>query len=372
MVPNPLFSVADYLEPADDKRAVRNGNLMEMRWNSMEGFIQTIKQIFRSGTFFLMAILLCGSAVGAVSETDVSAQMLVPVGHTVGVKLFSRGVLVVKLPDETCPAKVCGLKEGDVILACDGISITSTEQFQSLLQKSEGEPTDLQIHRDGVHMTVSVDPEENETGAFRIGAWIRDSMAGIGTMTYYDPVSGMFGALGHGITDVDTLQLMPFSSGTILPSSVKAVKKGTSGGAGELKGEFDLTTTLGTLSANTECGIFGILNPAETGVNRTAAIPTGKPKVGKASIRANVRGDAVEEYEIEILNVIPNPADSRDMVISVTDSELIALTGGIVQGMSGSPIIQDGKLVGAVTHVLVNDPTRGYGIFIDNMLDAAG
>ncbi|MBQ1208691.1 MAG: SpoIVB peptidase [Lachnospiraceae bacterium] len=372
MVQNPLFSAADCLEPADDKRAVRNGNLMEMRWNNMEGFIQTIKQIFRSGTFFLMAILLCGSAAGAVSNTDTSAQMLVPVGHTVGVKLFSRGVLVVKLPDESCPAKVCGLKEGDVILACDGTTVTSTEQFQSLLQKSEGEPTDLQIHRDGVHMTVSVDPEENEKGVFCIGAWIRDSMAGIGTMTYYDPVSGTFGALGHGITDVDTLQLMPFSSGTILPSSVKAVKKGSAGGAGELKGDFDLTTTLGTLSANTECGIFGTLNAEEPGVALTAAIPTGKPKEGKAVIRANVWGDAVEEYEIEILNVITNPTDSRNMVISVTDSELIALTGGIVQGMSGSPILQNGRIVGAVTHVLVNDPTRGYGIFIENMLEAAG
>ena len=338
----------------------------------MEGFIQTIKQIFRSGTFFLMAILLCGSAAGAVSNADASAQMLVPVGHTVGVKLFSRGVLVVKLPDDSCPAKACGLKEGDVILACDGTTVTSTEQFQSLLQKSEGEPTDLQIHRDGVHMTVSVDPEENEKGVFCIGAWIRDSMAGIGTMTYYDPVSGTFGALGHGITDVDTLQLMPFSSGTILPSSVKAVKKGSSGGAGELKGEFDLTTTLGTLSANTECGIFGTLNAEEPGVNLAAAIPTGKPKEGKAVIRANVRGDAVEEYEIEILNVITNPTDSRDMVISVTDSELIALTGGIVQGMSGSPIIQDGKLVGAVTHVLLKEPCKGYGISIETMLKAAG
>ena len=336
----------------------------------MEGLIQTIKQVLRNGTLLLVAMLLCISSAGAISIPDEPAQKLIPVGRTVGVKLFSRGVLVVKLPDENSPAKECGLKEGDVILACDGTTVTSTEQFQSLLQKTEGEPTDLQVHRDGVQMTVSVDPEENETGVFCIGAWIRDSMAGIGTMTYYDPVSGRFGALGHGITDVDTLQLMPFSSGTILPSSVKAVRKGTSGGAGELKGEFDLMTTLGTLCANTECGIFGTLNQGETGMDLTEAIPTGHPKVGKAVIRTNVRGDAVEEYEIEILSVITNPADSRNMVISVTDSNLIALTGGIVQGMSGSPIIQDGKLVGAVTHVLLADPCKGYGISIETMLNA--
>ena len=319
----------------------------------------------------LLALMLCLSAAGAANRTGESERMLVPVGHTAGVKLFARGVLVVRLPEDSSPARDGGLREGDVILACDGNTITSTEQFQSLLQKTEGEPADLQIHRNGATLYVSVDPEENEKGIYCIGAWIRDSMAGIGTITYYDPVSGKFGALGHGITDVDTLQLMPFSSGSILPSSVKAVKKGTSGSAGELRGDFDLTGTLGDLYANTDCGVFGNLDAAAAGVNPEEAIPIGTAKVGKAEIRANVQGNRVETYDIEILNVISNPADSRDMVIAVTDRELIGLTGGIVQGMSGSPIIQDGKLVGAVTHVLVNDPTRGYGIFIENMLDAA-
>ena len=320
----------------------------------------------------LLALMLCLSAAGAENRTGEAERMLVPVGHTAGVKLFARGVLVVRLPEDDSPAKEGGLKEGDVILACDGNPITSTEHFQALIQKTAGEAADLQIHRNGATMYVSVDPEENETGIYCIGAWIRDSMAGIGTITYYDPVSGRFGALGHGITDVDTLQLMPFSSGSILPSSVKAVKKGTSGCAGELRGDFDLTETLGELYANTDCGVFGKLDAAAAGVDPEAAIPIGTATAGKAVIRANVQGDRIETYDIEILNVIANPVDSRDMVIAVTDRDLIGLTGGIVQGMSGSPIIQDGKLVGAVTHVLVNDPTRGYGIFIENMLDAAG
>ena len=259
-----------------------------------------------------------------------------------------------------------------MILACDGNAITSTEQFQSLLQKTRGEAADLQVHRNGATMYVSVDPEENEKGVYCIGAWIRDSMAGIGTITYYDPVSGEFGALGHGITDVDTLQLMPFASGSVLPSAVKTVRKGTSGCAGELRGEFDLTGTMGELYANTDCGVFGRLNAAVAGVNPEEAIPTGKPEAGKAEILANVRGGQVETFDIEILNVISNPVDSRDMVIAVTDRELIGLTGGIVQGMSGSPIIQDGKLVGAVTHVLLNDARKGYGISIETMLEAAG
>ena len=319
----------------------------------------------------LLALMLCLSAAGAENRTEEAERMLVPVGHTAGIKLFARGVLVVRLPEDGSPAKEGGLKEGDVILACDGNTVTSTEQFQSLLQETAGEAAELQVHRNGATMYVSVDPEENEKGSYCIGAWIRDSMAGIGTITYYDPVSGTFGALGHGITDVDTLQLMPFSSGSVLPSSVKAVKKGASGCAGELRGEFDLAGTLGELYANTDCGVFGTLDAEAAGVDPEEAIPIGMPKAGKAQIRANVQGGRVETYDIEILNVISRPVDSRDMVIAITDRELIGLTGGIVQGMSGSPIIQDGKLVGAVTHVLVNDPARGYGIFIENMLDAA-
>ena len=337
----------------------------------MDGWFQNAKQVLRNGTMLLLALMLCPSAAGAENRTGETERMLVPVGHTAGVKLFARGVLVVRLPEDESPAKEGGLKEGDVILACDGNTITSTEQFQSLLQETAGEAAELQVHRNGTTLRVSVDPEENEQGIYCIGAWIRDSMAGIGTITYYDPVSGIFGALGHGITDVDTMQLMPFSSGSVLPSSVKAVKKGSSGCAGELRGEFDLAGTLGDLYANTECGVFGRLDAAAAGVNPKEAIPIGTPKAGKAEIRANVKGDRVETYEIEILNVISNPVDSRDMVIAVTDRELIELTGGIVQGMSGSPIIQDGKLVGAVTHVLLNDAKKGYGISIETMLNAA-
>ena len=341
----------------------------------MYGFGNLARRVLRSGTTLLLALVLSTAALGAgavdVTAEREEAQLLVPVGHTVGIKLFARGVLVVKLPEEESPARACGLKEGDVILSCGGSTITSTEQFQVLLQKSEGEKTDLQVHRNGVTMYVTVDPEANEEGVYCIGAWIRDSMAGIGTMTYYDPRTGAFGALGHGISDVDTAQLMPFSNGEILPSTVKAVKKGEAGCAGELRGEFDLNGGLGALYANTDRGVFGTLEGDAVLADPGEAIPTGAAKEGPAVIRANVRGDCVEEYDIKIVKVLSGARDGRDMVLAVTDPALIARTGGIVQGMSGSPIIQDGTLVGAVTHVLVNDPTRGYGIFIENMLEAA-
>ena len=223
-------------------------------------------------------------------------------------------------------------------------------------------------------MTLSVSPEQNDQGQYAIGAWIRDSMAGIGTMTYYDPDSGAFGALGHGITDSDTALLMPFSSGSILASTVKAVKKGTAGEAGELRGDFDLTGDLGDLYANTNSGIFGTLSPCELTEQMGQALPVAEPDevhTGPATIRSNVDGDAVREYDIEILKVSAGASDGRELLISVTDPELIDATGGIVQGMSGSPILQDGKFVGAVTHVLLNDPTKGYGILLDTMLSAA-
>jgi stage IV sporulation protein B len=334
--------------------------------------LQHAKRLPRFVTVLVLALLLCVQTPAMAADVSgEETRTLVPVGHTIGVKMLARGVVVVKLSEGSTPAKDCGLRTGDVILKCAGTTVTSTEQFQSLLRESGGNATRLQVDRSGRSVTLSVCPKQNSEGNYCIGAWIRDSMAGIGTMTYYDPATGVFGALGHGITDVDTTQLMPFSEGSILPSTVKAVKKGEVGTAGELRGNFDLTEDLGGLYANTASGIFGTMAGSDA-LELGEAVPIGQAVAGPAVIWTNVEGDAVEEYDIEILKTVSNAANCRDMVISVTDPGLIAITGGIVQGMSGSPILQDGKLVGAVTHVLLNDPTKGYGIFIQNMLDAAG
>ena len=333
----------------------------------MYGTSQMAKRFLRFGAACLLALLACSASVAMAAE--VTPRMLVPVGHTVGIKLFSKGVVVVKLSDGGTPAKACGLRTGDVIVQCGGSAVTSSEQFQSLLQTCGG-AAGLEVRRTGGSGARSVEPERNDQGVYCIGAWSRDSMAGIGTMTYYDPATSTFGALGHGITDVDTAQLMPFSNGSILPSTVKTVKKGEAGSAGELRGDFDLTGDLGGLYANTSSGVFGTLEAAYAPA-QAQAVPTGQPAAGPAVIRSNVQGDEVREYDIEILKTVSGSNDGRDMVISVTDPALVETTGGIVQGMSGSPILQDGKLVGAVTHVLLNDPTKGYGISIENMLKAA-
>ena len=332
----------------------------------------------RSAAAFLLACGMCFSVLFGLyaNASALDREFLVPVGHTIGIKLFSDGVVVVGLAEiETAqgrisPGVACGLRVGDVIEEANGTEVESSEQFSGILQC--GGTVELAVSRGGEELMLSAHPAPGEDGVYRLGAWIRDSMAGIGTVTYYDPQTGEFGALGHGVTDSDTGLLMPLADGAVMGSTVKAVKKGSEGEPGQLRGEFDLTKDKGTLSANTEQGVFGKLDA--DAISFGAAIPVaraGEVREGAAVIRANVSGDAVEEYEIEILRVL-DATGARNLLLRVTDQELIALTGGIVQGMSGSPIIQNGKLIGAVTHVLVNDPTRGYGILIENMLNAAG
>lgn len=230
---------------------------------------------------------------------------------------------------------------------------------------------ELAVSRDGEDLRLTAEPVLSGDGTYRLGAWIRDSMAGIGTVTFYDPDTGTFGALGHGITDADTGLLMPLGDGAVMDASVKAVKRGAAGEPGELKGSFDLEHDRGELYANTDRGVFGVMEDFDFAGSAVPVAAPGEVRTGGAVIRANVSGDGVEEYAIEITRVLEQTG-VQNLLLRVTDQRLIDQTGGIVQGMSGSPILQDGKLVGAVTHVMVNDPQKGYGILIENMLSAAG
>ena len=321
--------------------------------------------------FFAAAALMLPSAQAA--ERTVSE--LIPVGQVIGVKLFSDGVLVVGLSDGESPAKACGLKEGDVITAVGGQELDTIEEFRQLLAENGADAAALTVKRGSRTIELSAEPEKDEDGEYRLGAWVRDSMAGIGTMTFYDPESGIFGALGHGVTDADTGKLLPLDHGSIMDASVKAVKRGERAAPGELKGDFDLTRDSGTLFANTESGIFGKLSAEDAEKLRTQALPiAGKSerKTGKAQILATVEGKDTRAYDIEIEKIYSSSGSTRNFLLHVTDEALLAQTGGIVPGMSGSVVLKDGKIVGAVTHVLLDDPTRGYGIFIENMLAAAG
>ena len=333
----------------------------------------------RGAAFFLSTLLCAASLLGlqqAAQAAALEAESLVPVGHTIGIKLFSEGVVVIGLAEvETgsgvlTPGADCGLQVGDVIEAANGTEVESSEQFAALLQC--GGIVELGVSRGGEDLILAAEPVLGTDGTWRLGAWIRDSMAGIGTVTFYDPATSTFGALGHGITDTDTGLLMPLGDGAVMGASVKTVKKGSAGQPGELKGNFDLSHDAGQLYANTERGVFGVLE--EQVFAQREAVPVARPgevRTGPATILSNVSGDGVEEYSIEIVKVL-DASEVQNLLIQVTDARLIAQTGGIVQGMSGSPILQDGKLVGAVTHVMVNEPTKGYGILIENMLEQAG
>lgn len=298
------------------------------------------------------------------------SRMLVPVGRTVGIKLFAHGVMVVGLSDrEDTPARACGLREGDVITAINGKAVNSIEEVEQALNHT-GDHLELTAARDGAPVSLQAEHVACD-GPCKLGAWVRDSMAGIGTVTFYDPATGVFAALGHGINDVDTGLLMPLRSGSVMPSAVSAVVKGQQGKPGELHGSFDLDRDVGQLTTNTDWGIFGRGEADYFSGQPVEVADRGELKTGKAAILANVEGDTVEEYAVEILRVYPiRGRDHQSLMLRVTDPALLERTGGIVQGMSGSPILQNGKLVGAVTHVLVNDPTRGYGISIQEMLEA--
>ena len=328
----------------------------------------------------LLGCLGAGPALAAEVPVMGSAEVrkVVPVGKAVGIKLFSDGVLVVgfsQIPaaeGSVVPARQCGLKEGDIITHINAAEVDTVEEVQEQLAEIGGEEMSIRAMRDGKTVQVTAQAVKCSTdGTYKLGAWLRDSMAGIGTVTYYDPDTGAFGALGHGVNDIDTAQLMPLERGGVLSASVTDVKKGKKGEPGELHGVFDTEgEDIGTLTANTSHGIFGTLTTGElTAMEPVEVAEAEQVKTGKAIIYSNVSGEEVRAYEVEITKLFPHAEDGRDMMVKVTDPALLEATGGIVQGMSGSPILQDGRLVGAVTHVLVGDSTQGYGILAQRMME---
>ncbi|MDD6878180.1 MAG: SpoIVB peptidase [Clostridiaceae bacterium] len=323
----------------------------------------------------LLALFILLSAA-APAHAAALPDALVPIGVTAGIRLPTDGVTVSGLTGvETAagnvyPARDAGLMAGDRLLEANGRPVRSAEELQKAV--SGGDALTLTIRRGDETKEIRVTPAKGREG-YRIGVWVRDSMLGIGTLTYYNPKDGGFGALGHGITDdAGGERLLSISGGSIVPSYVTDVRPGKSGEPGELHGRFEPSKVLGTVDKNTEGGIFGRMSASPAAQNAVPCLPAGEVRTGDAQILACVDGETARTYHIRILKLYPDDENLRNLLIEVTDAALLAKTGGIVQGMSGSPILQDGKLVGAVTHVLVNDPTRGYGIFIENMLDAAG
>ncbi len=305
-------------------------------------------------------------------------ESVVPVGRAAGIRLTADGVMVVRLSGVQTsvgmvyPAKQAGLREGDMILTADDKKIQSNEDLQKAVTGADGKAVQLTLRRDSMQKNISVTPVADMSGAYRIGVMVRDSMAGIGTITYVDPATGAYGSLGHGICDTETGALLPMSKGAVTEAEVTEVKRGQSGDPGELHGAFNLQHDMGTVEKNTTSGIFGVLED-DTYYAKLACVPvaqSGEIHTGAAQILSNVEGKKVQSYEVEVTKLYDEDDElGWCMLLHVTDPTLLQKTGGIVQGMSGSPVLQDGKLIGAVTHVLVNDPTRGYAIFIERMFE---
>ncbi len=298
-----------------------------------------------------------------------AAELLIPVGKIIGLQLRNDTVTVAAYDDtlgET--ARSAGLRIGDEIVAINGAEIDCAEDVRGAL-KGCGENVNLTVRRGGKLNALRVEPQQTAEGP-RLGVYLRQGIAGIGTVTFYDPDTGKFGTLGHGVSDPKG-NLLEMTRGDAYEATVVSVKKGKSGDPGQLKGSADAVETFGILLRNTPQGVFGVTKRGWKG----EPLPVASYEevcTGPAHIRSTIAGDNVQEYSVEILKIYPETrCDGRNFLLKVTDPELLSATGGIVQGMSGSPIIQNGKIVGAVTHVLVNDPTTGYGIFIENMLEAA-
>ena len=309
------------------------------------------------------------SILGMISQTALAARYLIPVGQIVGLELRDDTVVVAAFDDTLCAgAKEAGIRIGDEIVAIDGQKVNSIEDVRRILTCSDG-CVELTVRRDGKETRLSVEPAIT-TGGPRLGVYLKQGISGIGTVTWYDPANHTFGALGHGVNSADG-DLVKMTAGNAFPARLLSVDKGEPGDPGQLKGTAAGDQLLGPLNRNTEQGVFGKNTRGWQGQPIETA-ESHEIKTGPATIRSTVSENGVQEYSVEILKVYPkNRPDGRNLLLRVTDKALLETTGGIVQGMSGSPIIQNGKIVGAVTHVLVNDPTTGYGIFIENMLDAA-
>ncbi|MEG0013625.1 MAG: SpoIVB peptidase [Cellulosilyticaceae bacterium] len=322
-----------------------------------------------------------GIPLKTVSVEAMPYKEVIPCGDIIGVKVSSDGICVLGTGEFEVDSKMVNpsgnnLQKGDIIIEANGLKPKSKEDFREIIQANQDNPMQIEVIRDSKNKNLEIVPiYSQKEEEYKIGAWIKDSTQGIGTLTYFDPETLSFGALGHGITDVDLKKVMPIREGEITTASITAIKKGEKGEPGEISGviQYNEKNIIGKVEKNTSLGIYGTINDRglETICHNKMPIAfQNEVHEGGATILANVTGDGVGEYKVYIQKVAAYSAEpSKGMVVKIIDEELLSLTSGIVQGMSGSPIIQDGKLIGAITHVFVQDPTKGYGIFIENMIN---
>lgn len=315
----------------------------------------------------------------AANSANESRRTYVTLGGVpFGVRMYTKGVVVVGVEDvETAkgavsPARKAGLQKGDSILSINGAEVDNNFQVYEIFRSSGGKNLKLRIRRDGEEQDIDFTPVKSETdGKYHAGLWVRDSSAGIGMLTFYDKETKAFGGLGHAVCDVDTGETMPLRSGDIALATVTGCYRGKRGEAGELCGMLG-SDSIGVLLKNGDTGVYGKLNSVSPNAREIPVAAKNEVHTGKAKVLTTVEGSLPQYYDAEIIRIYANKYSTvKNFVVEVTDKELISKTGGIVQGMSGSPVIQDGRFVGAVTHVFVNNPLQGYGIYAETMVEEA-
>lgn len=335
-------------------------------------------EVSQNGSYQIRCKWLGVLPLKTIKVHTVEKQEVLVSGSPVGIYMETKGVLVIDSGEITdregirrTPAEHI-IQSGDYICEIDGKVLTGKRQLMQLVRENQGEPMELQVIRHQETIKLEMTPVETEDGSYKLGIWVRDNIQGIGTLTYVEP-NGTFGALGHGISDADTGERLEISDGDLYRADILSIRKGTAGTPGELRGVINYREEnwIGTICGNSQYGIRGQMEPGKY-TESMKKIPTGlkqEIQTGKAEIRCDI-GDGIREYQCEILEIDSNARDTNKcFVLRITDDDLLSRTGGIVQGMSGSPVLQNGKLIGAITHVFVNDPTKGYGIFIENMME---
>lgn len=354
-----------------------NPNIGEYKQNrTIEAATKNIEDnsLNETGKIDLSLNLLDKIPLKEISVNVIPKVKVIPLGNAIGLKLYTEGVLIVGMSEieGKRPYELSGIKEGDRIISIDDKKIETTEDLIETVNASKGKEVSIKYVRENSEEVTNITPVQTKENEYKLGLWVRDAAAGVGTASFYIPSTGMFASLGHGITDIDTGDLITISNGELVSTNIVSIQKGEKGKPGEIKGSIEGASKIGEVYKNTSFGIFGKVsnkNSLKVTESEMEILNRDEIKKGKAQIICELEDGKKEHYDIEIQRIYTaNNKDNKSMLIKITDERLLEKTGGIIQGMSGSPIIQNGKFVGAVTHVLVNDPTTGYGIFADMML----
>ena len=314
-------------------------------------------------------------SVKDVTVNVIPKTTVIPLGKAIGMKMYTKGVLVVGMSEieGQKPYENSGIETGDKIVEVNNVKINNTEELIACVNSSKGENIEITYISDNEEEVTNISPVKTGENEYKLGLWVRDAAAGVGTLTFYEPSTGEFGALGHGINDVDTYQLIDIANGELVTTNIIDIVKGEDGTPGEIRGVIDGGSTIGSIYKNTNYGVYGkVIDTSRLNLSKNNEIEVANRSeitTGKAEIMCELEDGKIEKYEIEIQKIfLENNQDNKSMLIKVTDEDLIEKTGGIIQGMSGAPIIQNGKFIGAVTHVLVNDSKMGYAVFADLMI----